>query len=448
MQRATQRRPQHDVFTPDDDLYDSIHNIDTTDTTSGGNDEAKAEYEPTLVPHPEPTARTLRSRDTIKPPEVLDLVMLEQVGNPVLGVDDVCLACDDGSADMYYDLCMMSYTPVMKSLNTAPCYDDLYDDQPTRHNPLSSTNNPSQPPTRIKRRRTRLDRAEKLAVYSNVHKTYKLMRNNTINAIASIYLNPKTPATEQILLNLTPKKAIAKLGDIAINAMKEELEQLHKRPTWKGVSRAEFLNHKARRRIIRSKLFLKEKTLPSGEFDKLKARLVAGGHMQDRELYDATDTESPTIATISAFIIACLAAHEERYVASIDIKGAYLNASLDPNAEPIWMSIDAILTEIIVSIDPSFAVFVRHDGSSVVELTRALYGLIESAKLWNDHITATLLHADFTQNPYDPCVFNMLYDGEQILLDCMLMIYWLHARSKRELTMLHLSLNMYMAPSH
>ena len=33
-------------------------------------------------------------------------------------------------------------------------------------------------------------------------------------------------------------------------------------------------------------MFLKEKFSPDGTFDKLKARLVAGGHLQDTEIYN------------------------------------------------------------------------------------------------------------------------------------------------------------------
>jgi hypothetical protein len=47
-------------------------------------------------------------------------------------------------------------------------------------------------------------------------------------------------------------------------------------------------------------MFLKEKCLANGDFEKLKARLgAAGGHLQDRNVY--TETASPTIMTQSVF---------------------------------------------------------------------------------------------------------------------------------------------------
>jgi hypothetical protein len=52
---------------------------------------------------------------------------------------------------------------------------------------------------------------------------------------------------------------------------------------WKAVHRSS-LSAAANGAVIRSSMFLKEKFFPSGEFEKLKARLVAGGDQQDKDL--------------------------------------------------------------------------------------------------------------------------------------------------------------------
>ena len=64
-------------------------------------------------------------------------------------------------------------------------------------------------------------------------------------------------------------------------------------------------------------MFLKDKYLASGAFERIKARLVAGGNQQDNELYH--DLSSPTAATLSVLSIAALAASEGRKVVAIDI---------------------------------------------------------------------------------------------------------------------------------
>ena len=61
--------------------------------------------------------------------------------------------------------------------------------------------------------------------------------------------------------------------------------------------------------IIPSKMFLTPKKLPNGNIDRMKERLVAGGHRQDRSLYTDVETSSPTAALSSVMMAAALAAH-------------------------------------------------------------------------------------------------------------------------------------------
>ena len=162
------------------------------------------------------------------------------------------------------------------------------------------------------------------------------------------------------------------------------------------------LTNKQLRSIIRSSIFLKEKYLPNGNFDKLKARLVAGGHMQDRSLYD--DVSSPTVSTTEAFIVASIAASEGRAVATLDIGGAYLNA--DITEQEVLMKLDPIVAAILVKLRPDYESFMQPDGTIVVKLDKALYGCVESAKLWYQNLSGTLISMGFERNPLDICVFN------------------------------------------
>jgi len=56
---------------------------------------------------------------------------------------------------------------------------------------------------------------------------------------------------------------------------------------------------KARTKILKSHMFVVEKYLANGNFDKMKARLVADGRDQDAEMYP--DKSSPTVAVHSVF---------------------------------------------------------------------------------------------------------------------------------------------------
>ena len=59
---------------------------------------------------------------------------------------------------------------------------------------------------------------------------------------------------------------------------------MHNKKVWEPIS-VNTLSISERKKVIRSSMFLKEKFSSTGEFQKLKARLVAGGHMQDRSIY-------------------------------------------------------------------------------------------------------------------------------------------------------------------
>jgi Reverse transcriptase (RNA-dependent DNA polymerase) len=109
---------------------------------------------------------------------------------------------------------------------------------------------------------------------------------------------------------------------------------------WTAV-RVPSLSATERGRIIRSSMFLKMKTHPDGTFDKYKARLVAGGDMQDKKLYD--NLSSPTVSTSSVVAIIAIAAHEKRRAAVVDIGSAFLNATMSGSVA-VHMRLDKIMS--------------------------------------------------------------------------------------------------------
>jgi hypothetical protein len=207
------------------------------------------------------------------------------------------------------------------------------------------------------------------------------------------------------VLHISVREAIETHGETAKAAIKRELEQMLAKEVWEGVPS----DAKAPVRPIPSSMFLKEKLHPDGSFDKLKARLVAGGHRQDRGIYD--DVSFPTVTTQSVMMVLAIAASEGRKVAVSDIGSAYLNASIGDNA--VYMRLDAWVTRILCELSEEHGECVREDGTSVVRLKKALYGCIESSKLWGEELTSTLAAEGFTANAYDPCVLNKQSGGEQ-----------------------------------
>jgi hypothetical protein len=112
--------------------------------------------------------------------------------------------------------------------------------------------------------------------------------------------------------NMTVTEGIDKLGDIAEESVKKEMKQMCEKEVWEGVL-INSLSPLQKKSIITSSMFLKDKYTADGKFDKLKSRLVAGGHLQDRNIY--SDGLSPTVSTTSVFIITAIAASENRSIA-------------------------------------------------------------------------------------------------------------------------------------
>jgi len=83
------------------------------------------------------------------------------------------------------------------------------------------------------------------------------------------------------------------------------------------------LTFKQKRSIIRSSIFLKEKTTPTGEFEKHKSRLVALDNMQDASLYSEEELTSPTVSIPAVYILAALGMSEGRVHKTLDVVGAY-----------------------------------------------------------------------------------------------------------------------------
>jgi hypothetical protein len=214
------------------------------------------------------------------------------------------------------------------------------------------------------------------------------------------------------LMNLGVGEAIRELGNVASDACKAELQQLFVEKKalqpvkWSGLSREQ------RRKVIRSHMFLKEK-YEDGAFVKMKARLVADGRMQDRSVYP--DHSSPTVKTRSVMTCLKLAAMKGWGLTKIDIADAYLFADIDEHDE-VFMLLDKSLSSMCEEWVPEVKEYLREDGKLVVKLDKALYGLIQSAKLWYRELSGFLLEKGFAACPSDQCVFvKKINNGKYIV---------------------------------
>jgi hypothetical protein len=67
----------------------------------------------------------------------------------------------------------------------------------------------------------------------------------------------------------------------------------------------------------------------------------------------------------------------------------------------------------VLSIKPEFSIYVEKDRL-IFKVEKALYGLIQSARLWYECIASELKKIGFNKNEADTCVFNGTYKNKQV----------------------------------
>jgi hypothetical protein len=214
------------------------------------------------------------------------------------------------------------------------------------------------------------------------------------------------------------RKGLKEHGADAYRAIVAELKQLlSEKKAIKPVYR-EDLSARQLKRSIRSLMFLKTKFDGLGRFEKIKARLVANGKQQDRELYP--DTYSPTVGLQSVLMCLTMAAKEKRKVCAIDIGGAYLNADrVCEEGDEIVMELEPMLVAILAKHEPQIKPYIDEKGRVLVTLSKAMYGTLDAAKIWYEKLTGVLHDMGFVSNKVDHCVLNKTVNGKQ----CTIMLY-------------------------
>jgi Reverse transcriptase (RNA-dependent DNA polymerase) len=96
---------------------------------------------------------------------------------------------------------------------------------------------------------------------------------------------------------------------------------------------------------------------------------------------------------------------------------AYLNCNLE---QKVYMSLDKIMSSLLIQLDSkTYAPYYDKDNGVIhVILKKALYGLVESARLFYNSLANALLEYGFKRNPYDQCVFNYVSDSDKQLTVC------------------------------
>jgi len=139
---------------------------------------------------------------------------------------------------------------------------------------------------------------------------------------------------------------------------------------------------------------------------------VADGSVQ-KDMYEKSQTASPTISTDALLISLIVDAHEQRDVAVADVVAAYLKADMNDYTLLKFMGESV---DIMCKMNPKYEEYVTTEsGKKVlyVQLLKALYGCVVSALLWYELFSGHLKEMGFEINPYDSCIANKLINGKQ-----------------------------------
>jgi hypothetical protein len=142
----------------------------------------------------------------------------------------------------------------------------------------------------------------------------------------------------------------------------------------------DYLENTTHKRIlkIRSTLKCKRKKKPNEEKDTHKARAVARGDTLRRSMIKTNAplpvSYSPTIMQLTFALFLQLAVIQKLHMGTMDIKSAYLNAPLPPDAD--W---------IVTTLEHHIAIACGLDPAQEYRIANALYGLPDSGRIFYLH---------------------------------------------------------------
>ena len=125
-------------------------------------------------------------------------------------------------------------------------------------------------------------------------------------------------------------------------------------------------------------MFVNQKYKANGDYDKMKAWLVADGRGQDAKLY--LEKVSPTLQMQSLYTVLAMYAGMYGYcMAKVDINGAFVHTPME--GPDVYMQIRRKLVAYLLEMYPQFAEYVQADGSIVTHLQKTMYRCVQASKL-------------------------------------------------------------------
>ena len=159
--------------------------------------------------------------------------------------------------------------------------------------------------------------------------------------------------------------------------------------------------------VLPCDVLVKDKRDSLGALLLYKSRLAVGGNYVLEDGYSPFDKTSPTATIDAVYAFLAVAQRWKMQVEVGDVPTAYLHA-LIPSGRKHCMRISKLIAKYVLQVDPGAEPYLQPDGSLLVELQRALYGLPESGKLWHECICEKLRSIGYKQKDGDSCQWSYI----------------------------------------
>ena len=184
----------------------------------------------------------------------------------------------------------------------------------------------------------------------------------------------------------------AKVEKVWRDACEDEIASIEKNKTWS------LIDLPSGAKAIGLKWIFKVKRNSDGSINKYKARLVAKGYIQ-RHGIDFDEVFAPVARIETVRFILSLAASKGWEVHHLDVKTAFLHGDLKE--------------EVYVSQPEGFEV--KGQEGKVYKLNKALYGLRQAPRAWNEKLNKVLGDLNFIKCAKEPALYRR-QDKEHLLL--------------------------------
>ncbi|XP_018403755.1 PREDICTED: retrovirus-related Pol polyprotein from transposon TNT 1-94 [Cyphomyrmex costatus] len=178
-----------------------------------------------------------------------------------------------------------------------------------------------------------------------------------------------------------------------IEAMQREYDSLLENKTW------DLVDLPPSKTALTSKWIFKIKRNANGEIERHKARLVIRGCSQKRGI-DYEETYSPVVRYGTIRVLFALAAKYDLDVDHIDAVTAFLHGDL---------------TEEIYMRQPEGFVM-KGKEAKVCRLHKAMYGLKQGSRAWNQRLNTIIQQIGFTQSKTDQYVYIYTKEDKKIII--------------------------------